>query len=599
MDLALLHAALEQLRANTEQFDAVNERGHCMVLAGPGSGKTKTLTVAMARALAEDIAEPRGIACITYNNECALELESRLAQLAIEANERIFIGTVHSFALTQVIFPYARCCLPEFDRPDLRVATREEQRAAVEAAHSATQRGGENPHERWKFAEAKRRRDVDRGSAEWRDKDTELAMFVDAYEQTLHSQGLIDFDDMPLLALRIVSENEWVRHALRAKFPVLFVDEYQDLGHALHELVLLLCFEAGIRLFAVGDPDQSIYGFLGANPDLLLSLAAREDVRRIQLKFNYRSGNTIIAASMAALGEDREYRAPDGVADGVVDFHAVEGDLDAQAEFVFTQLLPTLQEAGLSLEKIAILYRYAKHGDAAAAAAKACGIPLVRADTNALVKRNSRLSRFIEACAAWVSGGWRDADPPFRRLVSSAVVLVFGGDATAEERTKLEAELIHFLNPQIADADFSSTSTHEWLRAFKREVLDAWRVRARNITEEWDAIDEMIRRTDSLVSHDADLPLAHFGGRVEGTGRLNFSTLHSAKGREFEAVVMFGMNSDIIPNYYERKSDNRLRGARREFYVGVTRAKRHLLLVFEKGAHSPFVAELYRRLNPA
>lgn len=597
MDLALLHVAIEQLRSNQEQFDAVHERGHCMVLAGPGSGKTKTLTVAMARALAQDVAEPRGIACITYNNECALELEARLAQLAIEPSERVFIGTVHSFALTQVIFPYARCVLPEF-AGDIRVATRQELRAAVEAAHARTQRGGEDPHDRWKFAEAKRRRDVDRSHADWRDTDTELANFVEAYEQELHSQGLIDFDDMPLIALGIVRENEWVRRALRAKFPVLFVDEYQDLGHALHELVLLLCFGAGIRLFAVGDPDQSIYGFLGANPDLLLSLAARGDVRQFKLRFNYRSGTAIIAASMAALGEDREYEAPEGTAAGVVNFHPVAGDLDAQAEFVFGQLVPSLQDAGTPLEQIAVLYRYAKHGDAAASAAKACETPIVRADTNALVKRSSRLSRFIEACAAWVTGGWKDAQPPFRRLVSTASTLVFGFDATAEERLLIEAELIHFLSHYIGDADVGLASTHDWLRAFKREVLSEWIDRARTITEEWDAIDEMIRRTGPDISDDADLPLGHFGGRVEGTGRVSLSTLHSAKGREFDAVVLFGMNTDIIPNYYERKSAHRLRGARREFYVGVTRAKRHLLLIYESKAHSPFVAELYQRLNP-
>ena len=83
---------------------------------------------------------------------------------------------------------------------------------------------------------------------------------------------MIDFDDMPLLAYRMTKEHDWIRDALRARFPVLFVDEYQDLGHALHELVLLLCCGGGIRLFAVGDADQSIYGFTGANPELLESL---------------------------------------------------------------------------------------------------------------------------------------------------------------------------------------------------------------------------------------------------------------------------------------------------------------------------------------
>src|SRR5882724_1211093 len=107
----------------------------------------------------------------------------------------------------------------------------------------------------------------------------------------------------------MIQAHPWIQQALQARFPILFIDEYQDLGHALHELVLKLCFEAGIRLFAVGDGDQSIYAFAGANPDLLRSLAERDDVRDIHLRLNYRSGTKIIDASIAALGEEREYEA--------------------------------------------------------------------------------------------------------------------------------------------------------------------------------------------------------------------------------------------------------------------------------------------------
>ena len=101
--------AIEELSKNPEQLAAVHESRHCVVLAGPGSGKTKTLTTAMARTLADDVADPRGVACITYNNECAIELETRLARLGVEANDRAYIGTVHGFALSQVIAPYVRC----------------------------------------------------------------------------------------------------------------------------------------------------------------------------------------------------------------------------------------------------------------------------------------------------------------------------------------------------------------------------------------------------------------------------------------------------------------------------------------------------------
>ena len=107
-DPALYLRGAEDLRRNERQWQAYESTGHCVLLAGPGSGKTKTLTVKLARMLSEDVNEPRGIACITYNNECARELETRPDALGISPNGRGFIGTVHSFSLTQILFPYAK-----------------------------------------------------------------------------------------------------------------------------------------------------------------------------------------------------------------------------------------------------------------------------------------------------------------------------------------------------------------------------------------------------------------------------------------------------------------------------------------------------------
>jgi DNA helicase II / ATP-dependent DNA helicase PcrA len=580
--------ALAEMEENPEQLEAVREKGHCVVLAGPGSGKTKTLTTAMARCVLDDVKEPRGIACITYNNECAIELETRLARLGIEPSNRVFIGTVHSFALTQVILPYARCVMPEI-RPTVRVATQIEIRNAVVSAHARAIGGGENPHDRWRFAEMKRRRDVDRTHPVWTGRNPELAQFIETYESELRLQGLIDFDDMPLLAVRMIREHEWIRGALRAKFPILFVDEYQDLGHALHELVLLWCFQAGVRLFAVGDPDQSIYAFTGANPELLESLIARPGVTPIRLRFNYRCGTNIIEAAQAALGEDRDYRAPDGAHPGNLFFHPVNGDLADQADLVVQQLIPAIQGRNIPLEEIAVLYRNAQQGNEVAQRAAGLALPVVRSDTQALVRRSSRLSRLIEACARWVSGGWVDADPPFRRLSDNASVLIYGGYASDVERQRVQQELITFLQSTI-DAGLS---THNWLMALRSALIVRWRARARTITEDWEAIDEMIRRTDPTGG--SDMPLAYFGGRVEGRGRLNLSTLHSAKGREFDAVILFAMNDGILPNRFDQRTPEQLREARRLFYVGVTRARKELHLVFTRGQHSPWVAELYRR----
>ena len=579
--------ALAELDLNPEQSIAVRERRHCVVLAGPGSGKTKTLTTAMARALVEDVVDPRGVACITYNNECAIELETRLARLGIHTSDRCFIGTVHSFALTQVIMPYARC-IPGLLPPEFRVADTAERRTAVETAYHAVFGDQFNPHERWRFAEEKRRCDIDRSLPAWRARNPELASFIEAYEADLRRRGLIDFDDMPLIAFRMIQSRPWIREALRARFPIIFVDEYQDLGHALHELVLLLCFEGGMRLFAVGDADQSIYGFAGANPELLQSLLARPGVRAVRLRFNYRSGAKIIRASLGALGEERDYRGLDGAPEGDLAFWKVKGGHDAQASAIATTILPKLLERHPH-EEVAILYRAAWLGDKIAAALDEKAIPYVRTDGNALIKRSSRFARFVENCATWVTGGWREADPPYARLLGQALALVFGGRASDVEEQAVSRQLISFLHSGVGAGE----SAHAWLQRFSRELLPPWRAVARNPQHEWEVLAELISKTDPV--QDKDMPLNIFAGRTEGSGRVSLSTLHSAKGREFDAAILYGMNADDIPSQRDRKSPAALREARRLFYVGVTRPRKELAIVFQEGNHSPWVAELSRR----
>ncbi len=588
LNRAIVDSALAQLAANPEQHVAALETTHSVVLAGPGSGKTKTLTTAMARALLEDVSEPRGIACITYNNECAIELEGRLAKLGIEPTERVFIGTVHSFALAHIISPYARCVdvgLPG----EFRVATESERRRAIQESHAEAIDLDEDVMRRWRFAEEKRRAQVDRREAIWSTRNPDLKEWIETYEAKLRSRGLIDFDDMPLLAVRMLLENPWICTALNARFPILFVDEYQDLGHALDLLVQLLCFGAGSRLFAVGDADQSIYGFMGANPRLLIRLTERDDVHTHRLRFNYRCGTEIIKASQAALGEERDYRAANENAKGEIFFHPVDGDLSDQANFIAQTIVPGAINAGVALEEIAILYRTAQEGTAVAEALAAAGYPLVRADNQALVRRNSRLARFLEACARWVVGGWRDNDPPFRRLAMDAATLVYGVHRSSQEVQTIQTELIKFLSSSIE----RDLTTHAWLAEFRQDIASHWRKRARASVEDWDVLDTMIERTEPVTGND--LSLAFFGGRIEGSGRINLSTLHSSKGREFDVVAIIGVDRNSYP--HARDQGDAIRARRREFYVGVTRARKALHLVFPKGFHSAWVKELYDRVH--
>lgn len=580
---------LLEIGKNPEQLEAVNVHTNCVVLAGPGSGKTKTLTAAMARCLLEEVDEPRGIACITYNNECALELEQRLAALGIDPSERIFVGTVHSFALTQIILPYSKIALPEFQN-GIRVGTTEELDRYVDEAYRNIG-GVENVKAAWNIAKSKRITCIDRNQPEWRLENPRAAKLVEEYERLLRLNGLIDFDDMPLIAVRMLNQHAWIREAIAAKFPILFVDEYQDMGLALHKLVGSLCFETGIRLFAVGDPDQSIYAFSGANPALLEGLTQREGMKVIRLELNYRCGKSIVKVSDTALGENRAYRSPEGMDEGVVNFYHVDGNLTAQADGVIAQVIPRLIAEGIPLHEIAVLYRTVNEGNEIAKAAIRAGIPIVRADTNALVTRSSRLCRFIEACAKWQVEGWKEANPRFSTLVRQATSLVFGTHFTVEEQSQIAVDLMSVLGQQID----SSCSTNEWLRNLKAKLLILWQGRKRVIGEDWSQIDLMIAKTNP--TGQTDLTLANFCGLQTNGGRLTLSTLHSAKGREFDGVVLFAMNKGVLPSDRDNRSAQQLKESRRLFYVGITRARKNLVISFQANESSPWVKEVYNKLK--
>lgn len=589
-DPALYLRAAEELRLNDKQWQAYGSTGHCVLLAGPGSGKTKTLTVKLARMFGEDVDEPRGIACITYNNECARELENRLDALGIAPSGRVFVGTVHSFSLTQILLPYAKVAglgLPG----EFTVATRQQTRAALAAAHAAVIGGPENP-QNWDMRLGRhRRRFLNRGRPEWKTADPQLTHLVESYEAELRKLGLIDFDDMPLLAVRALATNQWLRKALVAKYPILAVDEYQDLGLALHGMVMGLCFSAGMRLFAVGDVDQSIYGFTGATPELLRRLSERGDVETVRLGLNYRCGSRIVSASEYALGEERGYRAPDDAHVGTIYFHPCTGGYAGQARYLIEQLIPEIRarRPGINLGEIAVLYPAAFLGDEVAIAAADKGYSIIRTDGNALYPRGSRLMRWLEQCAMWCCGGWRSGSPRLSRVVSEGARLFHEAISDEKQRFTFQRDL----TAALWDRRDEALGLHDWLVALRSDIIKPQIDQARSLADEYGTLNEFVGRLGPAGDVD-DFPLGEFAGIGSGLNRINLSTLHSAKGREFDVVILFGAEEGRLPR--NNASANDVREARRLFYVGFTRARHEIHLMY--GQHSPsrFVTEVRERL---
>lgn len=561
--------ASEDLRDNPGQWQVYESDGNCVILAGPGSGKTKVITIKLARILAEDVKIPRGVACITYSNECARELRRRLQRLGVDDRSRAFVGTVHSFCLQQVLRPFGHLAGSTLPFP-LTVAQNAEQDRLFEDALAREISPDVNPRDWTVRFDKYRRTYLDRTAASWRETDDETARLIERYERSLRAKGLIDFDDMMLEGFRLIERHEWIRLALKAKFPVLVIDEYQDLGVPLHRIVLSLFMKAGIRLLAVGDPDQSIYGFTGAKPELLYELTKLRGVVNVRLRFNYRCGKKIVQASEVALGESRGYETK-GTHIGLIDWHYCENGIEHQADTICSMLIPAIlkRRDGRVLGDIAVLYRSKYDGDIISAAATKHRIRTVRNDGNASYKKTP-LTRWLEEVALWCAGGWRRGDPTFSSLLRNW--LRFNESCTTStERHELQRSFTRslFLNRTRLKA------LNVWLSKLETDLLQGAFLREPTLRQEEDAFKELIKAAQSgKLSH---FSVEDFGGQTGSPDHLNLITLHSSKGLEFEAVIVLGMDQGNIPLGKSPSGDEE---TRRLFYVGLTRAKHEFHMTY-------------------
>lgn len=393
------------------------------------------------------------------------------------------------------------------------------------------------------------------------------------FEDLLLQKGYIDFVSMVKISVELIHKEAYVRKALEAKFPWVVIDEYQDLGKPLHEIVLALLSLTNIKVFAVGDADQSIYDFQGAAPDYLTELSKRRNVRCIHLMNNYRSSQVIVDASQCVLECQRGYIASGRFRDyqATVEFYECDNGMDEQYATAIG-LIQRFRSEGIPYHEIAILM---SKNDQVKELYAACAAESIPAYISHQDFRNTDPVLWLQNCARWLldrsSASFDDICSVWKGFLS----LKRNGAIDEDEYLAIKRNLLRVLKSSIVHKD----SLYEWLRYCFTE-LDIC-----SVFNGSDRFPDEVENFRKLVLTARDTTpsltlgfLAHLG---VPDNQVVLSTRHSAKGLEFDAVIMLGMEKDSFPNYYDN-TPRKIDEARRLCFVAVSRARKACALIRSK-----------------
>ena len=560
---------LNRLKKDEYQKAAFESQNNTVVLAGPGSGKTTVLTLKAMHLLNGVISEPRGLACLTYSREAAREFTERLRELGLVRGKNIFLGTVHSFCLTEILGKFSDVYSLNIPIP-IKIISEKEKANLFEKAKRNVQ--CENSYLKIERMNCARMLSIAGASKVSIERDEEAELVADEYEKLLFQAGCIDYETIIIESTKLLQEKPYVRECISAKYPWILIDEYQDLGRPLHEMVLSLIKYTNIKFFAVGDPDQSIYGFQGAVPDYLHELSERSDVKKIVLRNNYRSNQDIIDGSELVLNQQRGYVAKTRESENAVyKFIEVNEELENQIQYFVKKIIPGLVEAQIPYEEIAVLAGSKVECNEIAMSCQKENIPyyIVKHQFN-----RSDFVKWVENCASWIEG---NADILFSEIGDFWISLISVNGLqymTADENLIIRERLYKVL----MQSKIYEKSLTEWF-AFLRDELHFDYYLDHNVffQDEKDNIDNLVKEMSGTEYFEYGIDKFCKIGKPEN--QIVISTRHSSKGLEFEAVIMMGMEEDHFPNYYAKNDKRLLRETNRLCFVCVSRAKRICILM--------------------
>ena len=618
MDIATDDPLLEGL--NPAQREAVlHVDGPLLVLAGAGSGKTRVLTTRIARLIDQHGVDPSRILSVTFTNKAAGEMKERIARLLGRAPAGMWVGTFHAIGARMLrAAPHLvgrTAAFTIYDQDDTqsvikrllernRLDTKQFTPRGVHGAISDAKNALVTPDEYANLAMDPFSRAV--------------AVVYRDLGEALRVANAVDFDDLLVLPVRLLAENPPELEKYRRKFKYVLVDEYQDTNHAQYQFIKLLAGGHG-NVCVVGDDDQSIYGWRGADIRNILDFNKDfPEAHVVRLEENYRStpevldlANVVISANKGRMG--KTLRPTHRSGERVTAARCL--DERDEADFIVEELVARrAQSSSLTLRDFAILYRTNAQSRAIEEALRKRALPYrIVGAVRFYDRREIRdLMSYLKLVANPAD------DEAFRRAI--AVPKRGLGDATLEQLSAVAREagipmlaaavrpdLIGGLRPAARNAlaefsalivKFRESAREAGVDELLRDIVEGVRydeyLRAEG-PESADRIEnvrELITGAAETVADEEGevglTPLDHFLQKAMLVSELDklgpdadavtLMTLHNAKGLEFPVVLISGLEDGLFPLAKAFDDPPLLEEERRLFYVGITRAERKLYL---------------------
>lgn len=607
---------------NPPQREAVlHGDGPLLILAGAGSGKTRVITYRIAHLIRERDVRPGNILAVTFTNKAATEMRERLERLLNIPLRGLWISTFHA-ACVRILrqhverIGYKRrfVIYDETDRSsliktcmqDLRIDDKQYQPRAVIGRISALKNNLTDPEQ---FA---------RTSAGFGFDDV-VSRTYELYTEKLKESGGLDFDDLLMLSVRLLEQHPDVLDHYQRLFQHILIDEYQDTNRAQYRLVRLLTAKHK-SLCVVGDDDQSIYKFRGADITNILNFEKDyADTTIIKLEQNYRSTENILGAAGAVvkrnLGrKDKTLWTSRRGGEQVLCYTAV--DEKDEARYICRNIEKFVDD-GRALREIAILYRTNAQSRALEDALRNRGIPYrifggLRFYDRKEIKDIIAYLRVLHNSADSVSLR-RIINVPARGIGDTTIdklekaaqqkgvpLYEAAQDPAAAEITKAASgklrEFTSFMERLRTDMGGLTLTglarrvidDSGYIKALEEERSIEARIRIENLTEFLTATEDFQEQNrdaglDAFLDQVAlitDMEQQSAGDGKGGTkaDSVTLMTLHNAKGLEFPVVFMAGMEEGLFPHSRSAESEEELEEERRLCYVGMTRAKERLIL---------------------